>query len=58
MKDWPSIAKAAAPDIPAKEVSRYSQTLDSLEEIFRPLADSLTPEMEPACVFGAGQEQA
>jgi hypothetical protein len=58
MKDWPSIAKAAGLDIPAKEASRHCQPLDSLEEVFRPLADALTPEMEPAFSFRADEEQA
>ena len=58
MKDWPSLAKAAGVDIPAQDISRYSQTLDNLEEVFRPLADTLTPEMEPASVFRADEEQA
>jgi len=58
MKDWPSIANAAGLDIPAKEAARYCQTLDSLEEVFRPLAHTLTPEMEPAFAFQADPEQA
>jgi len=58
MKDWPSIAKFVAPDIPAKEASKTTQPLNSLEEVFRPLAKSLTPEMEPAAIFRAGEEQA
>lgn len=58
MKDWISIAKAAGLDIPAKDVSRIAEPLNSLEEVFRPLAASLTPEMEPAASFRADQEQA
>ena len=57
MKDWASAAKAAGLDIPAKDVSRIVQPLNSLEEVFRPLAQSLTPEMEPATLFRADQEQ-
>jgi hypothetical protein len=45
-------------DIPAKEAARHSQPLDGLEEAFRPLVKSLTPEMEPAAVFDAGEEEA
>jgi hypothetical protein len=58
MKDWTLIAKAVAPDIPSKEASKATVPLNSLDEVFRPLAKSLTPEMEPAATFRADQEQA
>jgi hypothetical protein len=58
MKDWALTAKAAGLDIPAKDISRMVQPLKDLEEVFRPLAQSLTPEMEPAVSFHADQEQA
>lgn len=58
MKDWNSIAKAAAPDIPGKDVSAIAPPLNALEEVFRPLVKSLTPEMEPAALFRAEPEQA
>jgi hypothetical protein len=58
MKDWTSIAKAFAPDIPAKEAAKTAQPLNALEEVFRPLARSLTPEQEPAATFRADREQA
>ena len=58
MKDWAAIAKAAGLDIPAKDLSRTSQALNGLEEAFRPLAASLTPDMEPAATFAADGEQA
>jgi hypothetical protein len=58
MKDWSLIAKAAGLDIPAKEIARNSQPLNNLDEVFRPLANSLTPETEPAFSFRADQEQA
>ena len=58
MKDWTAIAKASGLDIPAKDVARHSQPLDTLDEAFRPLAKSLTPDMEPAAIFHADQEQA
>ncbi len=57
MKDWTAIAKASAPDIPAKEASKATVPLNALEEVFRPLAGSLTPEMEPAVSFRADQER-
>jgi hypothetical protein len=58
MKDWSAIATAYGLDIPAKDAARNSQPLNSLDEVFRPLAKSLTPEMEPAATFRADQEQA
>jgi hypothetical protein len=58
MKDWTAISKAAGLDIPAKDVARISQPLNSLEEVFRPLVKSLTPETEPAVSFRADKEQA
>jgi len=58
MKDWTSIAKACAPDIPASDAGRIAEPLNALEEAFRPLARTLTPEMEPAPVFRADGERA
>lgn len=58
MKDWSLIAKAAGLDIPAREMARIAQPLDGLEEIFRPLVRSLTPDMEPAASFHPDEEQA
>jgi hypothetical protein len=57
MKDWTALAKASGLDIPPKDVAKNSPPLNSLEEVFRPLAKSLTPEMEPAATFRADQEQ-
>ena len=58
MKDWTALAKASGLDIPAKEVAKNTPPLDGLEEVFRPLAKSLTAEMEPAAIFHADLEQA
>jgi len=58
MKDWAAIAKAAGLDIPARDLSRTSQALNSLDETFRPLAAGLTPDMEPADTFSADRVQA
>jgi hypothetical protein len=58
MTDWTSIAKAAGLDIPAKDLTRIAQALNSLEEVFQPLAKSLPPEIEPAVSFRADQERA
>jgi len=58
MKDWTAISKAAGLDIPAKDVARISQPLNGLEDDFRPLVKSLSPEMEPAVSFRADKERA
>ena len=53
MKDWSAIAKASGLDIPANDAAGAASALNGLEAIFRPLAQSLTPEMEPAVAFHA-----
>jgi hypothetical protein len=58
MKDWTALAKASGLDIPAKDIAKNVPPLNGLEEVFRPLAKSLTPEMEPAAIFHADLEQA
>jgi len=58
MKDWNLMAKAAGLDIPAQEADRLAGPLNALEDAFRPLVRSLTPEMEPAAAFRADEEQA
>jgi hypothetical protein len=58
MKDWSLTAKAAGLDIPAKDIARIVQPLNGLDEVFRPLVRSLTPEMEPAVLFRADPERA
>jgi hypothetical protein len=56
MKDWTLLAQAAGLDIPAKDTGRVTQPLHALEEVFRPLVQDLTPEMEPAAVFHVDRE--
>jgi hypothetical protein len=56
MKDWSVLAKAGGLEIPAKELERLAQPLNALDEVFRPLVQSLTPEMEPASIFRADEE--
>lgn len=58
MKDWSAIAKASGLNIPAPDAARLAGPLTALDEAFRPLAQSLTPEMEPAATFRADGEQA
>jgi hypothetical protein len=56
MKDWTLIAKASGLNIPAQELSRLVPTLNALDDAFRPLVSALTPDMEPAGHFAAGEE--
>jgi hypothetical protein len=48
MRDWNSIAKATLPNVPARDLARLVEPLSALEEIFRPLARNLSPDLEPA----------
>lgn len=57
MKDWIAIAKAAGVDIPADDLNRVCAPLDGLEAVFRPLAETLTPEMEPATSFRVEEDR-
>ena len=51
VKNWRVIAQASGLDLPASELDRIVRPLDSLEETFRPLAESLTPDREPCFCF-------
>jgi hypothetical protein len=51
MKDWRAIAKASGLDLHARDLDRIAQSLDSLEETFRPLVADLSPDMEPSFRF-------
>ena len=50
-KDWKTMARASGLAIPDEELERITAPLDRLEADFRPLADSLEPDEEPAIVF-------
>ena len=56
MRDWKALAQARGLAIPAADLDRLTATLDSLEETFRPLADGLTPGLEPAVTFRASED--
>ncbi|HZO52153.1 MAG TPA: hypothetical protein VFB63_05535 [Bryobacteraceae bacterium] len=47
-RDYRKLAAALAPDIPAAELDRVVQPLESLEAAFRPLTAALADETEPA----------
>ena len=56
MKDWAVIAKASGLNLSPRELERVAQSLAALEETFRPLKQSLTPEIEPAFEFRMEEE--
>jgi hypothetical protein len=46
--DWRSIAKASGLRLSGKELDAAAAALDSLDAVFRPLVQDLTPELDPA----------
>jgi len=56
MKDWKKIAKASGLTIPAAEADRIAPALDALETAFRPLVRTIGPEVDPAVMFQASEE--
>jgi hypothetical protein len=48
MTDWKTLATARCPDIPADAVDGIAPALEALEAAFRPLASTLTADIEPA----------
>ena len=54
--DWRALTAARGLDLPADEVEVIARRQESLEEAFRPLADRLTPDQEPAALFRADVE--
>ena len=51
MKNWSAIAAASGIDLPAADRDRIVKPLDALEQVFRPLADTLTFADEPALLL-------
>ena len=51
MKDWTALAAASGIEIPPAEIARIVKPLESLEDAFRPLANSLTIDDEPALLL-------
>jgi hypothetical protein len=55
MKNWKEIALASDVGLSDADVDRIAPGLDALEQAFRPLAATLSFEVEPAVVFRAGE---
>ena len=56
MKDWSAIAAASGLGIPASDLERITKPLDGLERDFRPFAESLRFDEEPATAFDAAED--
>ncbi len=53
MRDWRAIAKASGSPLTGKELDSVVQPLEALEEIFRPMVQNLTPDVEPVLKMAA-----
>jgi len=50
-RDWNRIASGIAPEIPAPELEKIVNVLQTLEMQFAPLRQSLPHDTEPAVIF-------
>ena len=51
MTNWKALAQAAGLGTDAQALERIAKPLERIETVFRPLAENLPPELEPACTF-------
>jgi hypothetical protein len=56
MTDWTALANALALNIPEADLARAVGPVAALEPLFRPLAATLTSDVEPAVVFEPAPE--
>ncbi len=56
MKDWKLIAAGRGLQIPGGDLERIAKSLDDLEAAFRPLANAIPHQTEPAVIFHPGEE--
>ena len=47
MKNWAALAQAHGLPLSGAELDRITQPLTALEKVFQPLAERLTPDLEP-----------
>lgn len=57
MTDWKALARARGLQLSGKELDAMVQPLEALERVFRPLASDLSPDVEPATVYRAGDSE-
>jgi hypothetical protein len=55
--DWKALAQARGPEIAEAELDRIAGPLISLEKKFRPLAQAVASDLQPATVFRADVER-
>jgi hypothetical protein len=58
MTDWKAAAQAHGLDLSARELDRVAEPLAALEEVFRPLLQGLTPDLEPDTELRLDREDA
>jgi hypothetical protein len=51
MTEWTAIAKARGLDLSPAELDRASSVLGQMEQVYRPLVQELTPQVEPSTEF-------
>jgi len=57
-RDWKLLAQALSLDIPDPDLEKITPALDALEVSFRPLADKVPHETDPAVLFFCHAEEA
>ncbi len=57
MNKWKAIARARELGIPDESLDAIAPVLDALEAAFRPLAATLSEDIEPAVTFRAGEDE-
>jgi hypothetical protein len=56
MRDWKAIAKARGLDLTPRDIDGMAASLDALDDILRPLLNSLTPDLEPDVSFSLEED--
>ena len=51
MRNWKQIACGLSLAIPESDIEKIAPVMDGLEAAFRPLADEIPHDVEPAVVF-------
>jgi hypothetical protein len=57
MRNWKLIAEGVNLDIPAADLPKLVQTLEAMDTAFRPLAEAIPDEVEPAVIFHIQPEE-
>lgn len=57
MKNWKLVAQGLDVAIPEADLPKLSQTLEAMDAAFRPLAEAIPDEIEPAVIFHIQPEE-